>query len=196
MHSLTERVEAGRELAVQRTKDTEPEVSWFVEAARVGYDRTTGEPNSLMVMAHFRSYHRYEMGETLGDYSIEAIAQGLIANIHSALELGMLVADDPPMGKGPYPPNISLAARRDMRLKELYGGNVPPAVLEKRRLREEQEKRDSEKREEERKNMPDGPSGALGRVTTYVYDLGSLRKIPKQSHITAEDAEKGLGGQQ
>ena len=176
MNTVAERMEAGIELAVQRTKDSEPEVSWFVEAAKVGYDRTTGEPSSLMIMAHFRSYHCYEMGTTFGDHSVEAIAEGLISCVHSAMASGFLVADDPPMAKGPYPPHTPLAELRDARLRDLYGGVIPSAVLEKRRLREEQEKRKAEKLEEERRNMPVGPSGALSRVVTYVYDVGSVRK--------------------
>jgi hypothetical protein len=118
MSTLRERISAGRELGVQMTKDTDPEVSWFLAAADVFYNDTTGEPSIIYVMAHLHSWFHYIERGTFGDPSVEEIAHRLISWVRFAMELKLLVADDPPRARS-VDPHAKVLDVMQARLAEL-----------------------------------------------------------------------------
>jgi hypothetical protein len=127
MNTLKDRIAEGRELAVQRTRETEPEVSWFVAATKVDYSIRTGEPSSVYVVTHFRSWHQYIDEGTFGDPRAEEIAQRLIGWVRDAMELEFLVADDPPRAQN-SDPKARLVDLMQVRLAELRAeAGLPPA---------------------------------------------------------------------
>ena len=125
MSTLKDRITAAQALAVQQTWETEPEVSWFLAAIKVTYDHTTGKPELLNVLAHFRSLTRYLGKDAFEEDSVEQIAQRLIGWIREALQVGWLVADDPPM-VGPTDPHARLVDLAKARLAQLRGLDKPP----------------------------------------------------------------------
>ena len=124
MSTLMERITTGRELSVRMTKSSEPELSWFLAATTFEYYKETGEPSLVHVDTYYRGWYLYLTPGTFGDPCAEEIAQRLISWVRHAMEVEMLVKEDPPLA-----PRLDSRARlvdlvRD-RLAELRGSEGP-----------------------------------------------------------------------
>ncbi len=95
MTAISERVEAGRSLAVEMTVGAEPAVSRYVAATRVNYEASSGLPTCFSVYAKSRSAHYFFYGQQygFGDPSVEEIANIFAGWIRGAIERNWLIVD-------------------------------------------------------------------------------------------------------
>ena len=128
MQPLSDRIEAGKALALSRIKNSEPEVGWFVDAIEADFDRDTGEVLCFRVKCHYWKQSLYFIPAPFGNPSALEIADRMICWVQEAMKRKDLKADDPPLDKSrPLPPKEMLAQRVLERLAELRGQQSPPA---------------------------------------------------------------------
>ena len=109
MEKLSERINAAKALAVERTRSVESELSWFIAAFTPRFG-----PNdsviSMAIVCYFRSLHFYANmsraatttdSDLFASASVEALADWHIEFVRSALDSGSLVVDDAPFGPIP-----------------------------------------------------------------------------------------------
>ena len=140
MNALQERINAARDLGVLRLRATEPELSWFLEAAQFKYDHSTGELKDVTVTAHYRSWWMYQPPAGLEERPVEDLADTLVGWIRGAMEKGMLTPDDPPTAphSDPHAKIKDMAQARLTELRARDGVTGEPAKYMTRPFRGEQ----------------------------------------------------------
>ena len=122
MTDIQERFVAGKALAVSRIKNSEPEVSWFIDAVELHCYPDPGESFWFSVHTYTRTQSLFNTNPGgFGDPSVEEIADQLLDWIQSAMQRKALEADDPPKGEDPDPPNATIQDRVQARLMQLRG---------------------------------------------------------------------------
>ncbi len=96
MTTISERVEAGRLLAVEMTLGAEPAVSRYVAATRVDYEASTGLPTCFSVYAKFFAPHIaiFKASNTVSATRVSMRSRrSFLGWIRGAIERNWLIAD-------------------------------------------------------------------------------------------------------
>ena len=99
--SLTDRIAAARDRAADQAGDIR--IKEFLRAMTIWPDvRSAGDPDSVSIMCHSKSWHRYFMPKDLAELRVlsdDALASRIGYWLQSAFEKNMLSLSNPPTGK-------------------------------------------------------------------------------------------------